>query len=169
MTYCSCAIRFKDDRQSEPVQVYRHTGGQPEYIVSFLDYLRTVLKTTGSYRNPSFTAAQFIFLDKLWKLCVACRTPTAITNELMSYFPDIDENHWETLDPPEYLLGHGVGSASTFRGDEEYLYEVTLYEDSDWTIRVAGIGESFHDDQDLSESAEWLFEGELNLAVDNYT
>jgi hypothetical protein len=46
-------------------QVYRHSDGYPESVLQDLAQLKALLDATRTERGPGYTAATFVFLDKL--------------------------------------------------------------------------------------------------------
>ena len=167
-------IRFEEEwedennnKHTEIAQIYRHSDGYPEAIINDLMNLFLFLKKTGTYRCASYTASQFIFIDKL-------KTAKMIMSYYLKKQPEeitIDDILECNINQPMFLLGHGVENPSEgIHGDEEYLYIVKESENK-WYVKVSehcgfprygeGIKYAF-------EKARWEFEGSLEEAYEKY-
>lgn len=175
-----CQLRFTDKRTDNVAQVYRHSDGYPEGILPFLDHLQVLLHATGTQRDASYAAAQFILIDKLRYI-----ERTFRQDGIYSDLPDtvervLNPESWEDLNQtPSYLLGHGVEDPSCgIHGDEEYLYLIELpsarpLEDpGDWQVKISehcGFPRWDAEKKDQAfEVADWQFEGTLTEAVDKW-
>lgn len=156
-------------------QVYRHADGYPAGVLQDLRQCKRLLETTDSYRGVAYTAAVFVFLDKLRTLALYVdRDDRGLDPETPAALCDPDS--LAALDQPLFLLGHGVENPRAgIHGDEEYLYEVVLPEPrpfldaGEWRVRVSEhcgfprwdgpTGEAF-------ERVSWQFEGTLVEAVE---
>ena len=141
-----CQLRFTEQGSDRVAQVYRHSDGYPESVLAVLEDKQELLHATGTQRDASYAAAQFMLIDKLWYV----ERTFPRQDEVYSDLPDsvagvLDPERWETMDvTPSYLLGHGVEDPSCgIHGDEEYLYVVELpertplEEPSSWQIKVS--------------------------------
>jgi hypothetical protein len=146
-------------------------------VLSLLEHLQELLHATGTQRDASYAAAQFIFLDKLWYMERTFRCRDGVYSDLPDSVAEVLEPEgWEDIkSTSSYLLGHGVEDRSCgIHGDEEYLYVVELParspfdEPAGWTVKISehygfprwegSIDEAF-------EVADWQFEGTLEKAV----
>jgi hypothetical protein len=137
-----------------------------------------MLHATATQRDASYTAAQFIFIDKLWYMERTFRCQDGVYSDL----PDSVAGVLETEDwqgkqvTPSYLLGHGVEDPSCgIHGDEEYIYIIELParrpfdEPSEWRVKVSEHCGFPRWDADGTEQAfevaDWKFEGTLEEAM----
>jgi hypothetical protein len=156
-------------------QVYRHSDGYPESVLQDLAQLKALLDATRAERGPGYTAATFVFLDKL-----------SMVDLYLDGDPDrnihadqpselLDPANMEHLDQPLFLLGHSVENpAEGIHGDEEYLYVVELPtknpfdEPTEWTVKVSGHSAFPRWDgptEEAFERASWQFHGSLEGAL----
>jgi hypothetical protein len=174
-----CHLRFTDRRTDRVSQVYCHSDGYPESVLSLLEHLQELLHATGTQRDASYAAAQFIFIDKLWYMERTFRCQDGVYSDLPNSVAGVLEpENWQDMKvTPSYLLGHGVEDPSCgIHGDEEYLYLVELPstspfdEPSDWRIKVSEHRGFPRWDEDGAEQAfklaDWKFEGTLADAME---
>jgi hypothetical protein len=168
-------LRFVDSsiEWSDTVQVYRHSDGYPEGVLPDLRQLRDLQNRTGTERGPTYTAANFILLQKLrgMKMYVGDAPPIRTCIDIEDV---LDPEKWD-VDQPHFLLGYGVENpASGIHGDEEYLYIVDVGPDG-WEVSVSehnGFPSwDAADDLPVEETAfdhvEWQFDGiSLDGAID---
>nr|WP_276295577.1 hypothetical protein [Halomicroarcula sp. ZS-22-S1] len=147
-------------------------------MLSLLERLQELLHTTGTQRDASYAAAQFIFIDKLWYMERTFRCRDGVYNDLPdSIVGVLEPEDWKDKQvTPSYFLGHGVEDPSHgIHGDEEYLYVVELPtrspfdEPSEWRIKVSKhCGFPRWEDEGIQKSfevADWQFEGTLEQAI----
>jgi hypothetical protein len=156
-------------------QVYRHSDGYPGSVLRDLAQLKSLLDATRAERGPSYTAAVFVFIDKLSTVGLYLDGQLERTIDATQPADLLDPANMEHLDQPLFLLGHGVENpADGIHGDEEYLYVVDIPtreafdEPTEWTVKIsehAGFprwggltGEAF-------ERASWQFQGPLDDAL----
>jgi hypothetical protein len=174
-----CQLRFTDKRTDRVAQVYRHSDGYPESVLSLLEHLQELLHATGTQRDSSYAAAQFIFIDKLWSMERTFRCRDGIYSDLPDSVAGVlePENWQERQVSPSYLLGHGVEDPAVgIHGDEEYLYIVELPvrspfdEPAEWRIKVSEhCGFPRWDEEGAEQAfevADWKFEGTLAEAME---
>ena len=130
-------------------QVYRHSDGYPEGVLPTLAQLQALQDETGTERDPSYVASNFIFLNKLQGMGLYLDRDGGFGGSLS--IEDIeavlvknDVSGLSTLEQPHFLLGYGVEDPeSGIHGDEEYLYVVELpkrspFDDAgEWTVNVS--------------------------------
>ena len=165
-----------DDDAERVAQVYRHSDGYPGTVLRDLAQLKELLNATRAERGPAYTAATFVFLDKLSTIDLYLDGEPERTIDAAQPADLLEPGNMEHLDQPLFLLGHGVENpADGIHGDEEYLYVVELPttnpfdEPAEWTVKVSGhsafprwggpTDEAF-------ERANWQFEGVLPAAID---
>ncbi len=179
-----CQLRFVQrgeqpdtatDSADQIAQVYRHSDGYPTGVLRDLAELKQLLDATHAQRGPAYTAAAFVFLDKLSAISLYLDGDPERTVDAAQPADILEPANMEHLDQPLFLLGHGVENpADGIHGDEEYLYVVELPtgnpvdEPGTWTIKVSGhttfpcwdgpTDEAF-------ERASWEFDGSLETAV----
>ena len=161
-----------DDRVA---QVYRHSDGYPASVLQDLAELKTLLDATHANRCPGFTAAAFLFLDKLSTMGRYLDGDPERTISADQPSDLLEPANMEHLDQPLFLLGHGVENpADGIHGDEEYLYVVELPtqnpfdEPGEWTVKVSGHSTFPRWDGPTSEAferASWQFHGSLENAL----
>lgn len=162
-----------DDRIA---QVYRHSDGYPSSVLRDLTQLQDLLAATGTERGPGYTAAAFVFLNKLSTMGLYVDGKPARTIDAAQPADLLDPANMAHLDQPLFLLGHGIENpADGIHGDEEYLYVVELQtqhphtESSAWTVKVsehAGFPRWEGPTDEAFERAQWQFQGSLAAAVD---
>ena len=162
-----------DDRVA---QVYRHSDGYPESVLRDLAQLKELLDATRAERGPGYTAASFVFLDKLSTIDLYLDGDPDRTIDAAQPADLLEPSNMEHLDQPLFLLGHGVENpADGIHGDEEYIYVVKLPtrnpfdELAEWTVKVSGHSAFPRWDSPTDEAferASWQFEGPLSAAVD---
>lgn len=172
-----CQLRFTDENTDRVAQIYRHSDGYPEGILPLLEHVQELLHATGTQRDASYAAAQFIFIDKLWHIERTFCCEDGLYNDLPDTVEGVlNPESWEGLSQtPSYLLGHGVEDPSCgIHGDEEYLYVVELpstnrLEDSiDWQVKISehrGFPRWDEPTEDAFEVADWRYEGLLGEAI----
>ena len=78
-------------------------------------------------RGPTYTAAAFVFLDKLSTVSLYLDGDPERTIDAAQPADLLEPTNMEHLDQPLFLLGHGVENpADGIHGDKEYLYVVEL-------------------------------------------
>jgi hypothetical protein len=177
-------LRFVErvDQDGEPAdndrvaQVYRHSDGYPESVLRDLAQLKELLDATRAERGPGYTAASFVFLDKLSTIDLYLGGDPDRTIEATQPADLHDPSNMEHLDQPMFLLGHGVENpAAGIHGDEEYLYVVELptrspfEEPAEWTVKVSGHSAFPRWDgptEEAFERASWQFHGPLEHALE---
>ena len=156
-------------------QVYRHSDGYPASVLRDLVQLKELLDATRTERGPAYTAAAFVFLDKLSTVDLYLDGRPERTIDAAKPADLLDPANMEHLDQPLFLLGHGVENpADGIHGDEEYLYVVELpttnaFDDpAEWTVKVSGHSAFPRWDgptDEAFERANWQFHGSLNDAL----
>jgi hypothetical protein len=175
-------LRFVErvNQDSEPsdsdrvAQVYRHSDGYPESVLRDLAQLKELLNATRAERGPGYTAATFVFLDKLSTIDLYLDGDPEQTIDAAQPADLLDPTNMEHLNQPLFLLGHGVENpADGIHGDEEYLYVVGLptrspfEEPAEWTVKVSGHSAFPRWDGSTDEAferASWQFQGSLEDA-----
>jgi len=176
-------LRFVErvDQTDEPnaddrvAQVYRHSDGYPESVLRDLAQLKELLDATHAERGPGYTAASFVFLDKLSTISLYLDGRPDRTIDAAQPADLLEPDNVEHLDQPMFLLGRGVENpVDGIHGDEEYLYVVELptrnpFEDpSEWTVKVSGHSAFPRWDgptDEAFERANWQFRGSLKDAL----
>jgi len=156
-------------------QVYRHSDGYPGTVLRDLAQLKQLLDATRAERGPAYTAATFVFLDKLSTIDLYLDGDPERTIDAAQPADLLDPANMEHLDQPLFLLGHGVEDpADGIHGDEEFLYVVELptttpfNEPAEWTIKVSGHSAFPRWDGPTDkafERASWQFHGSLDDAL----
>jgi len=156
-------------------QVYRHSDGYPGTVLRDLARLKQLLDATRAERGPAYTAATFVFLDKLSTIDLYLDGDPERTIDAAQPADLLDPDNMEHLDQPLFLLGHGVEDpADGIHGDEEFLYVVELptttpfNEPAEWTIKVSGHSAFPRWDGPTDkafERASWQFHGSLDDAL----
>ena len=156
-------------------QVYRHSDGYPGTVLRDLARLKQLLDATRAERGPAYTAATFVFLDKLSTIDLYLDGDPERTIDAAQPADLLDPANMEHLDQPLFLLGHGVEDpADGIHGDEEFLYVVELptttpfNEPAEWTIKVSGHSAFPRWDGPTDkafERASWQFHGSLDDAL----
>ena len=164
-----------DSNDERIAQVYRHSDGYPASVLRDLAQLKDLLDATRAERGPAYTAAAFVFLDKLSTVGLYLDGDPERTIDAARPADLLEPANMKHLNQPLFLLGHGVENpADGIHGDEEYLYVVELPaenpfdEPADWTVKVSDhsafprwdgpTGEAF-------ERASWQFHGSLENAL----
>jgi len=164
--------------EAQTVQVYCHTDGYPSSIVLSLARLKELLDATKTERGPSYTAAVFLFLDKLDTMELYLDRDSKRSIQAETPADLLRPSNMEHLNQPLFLLGHGVEDpAAGIHGDEEFLYVVELpdyapSEHSEWTIKVSahcGFPRWGGHTAEAFERASWQFEGSLSAALKSFT
>jgi hypothetical protein len=166
----------ESDRDAERVaQVYRHSDGYPASVLRDLVQLKDLLDATRAERGPAYTAATFVFLDKLSTVDLYLGGDPERTIDAAQPADLLEPSNMEHLDQPLFLLGHGVENpADGIHGDEEYLYAVELPttnafdEQAEWTVKVSGHSAFPRRDgptDEAFERANWQFHGSLKDAL----
>jgi hypothetical protein len=159
-------------------QVYRHLDGYPESILLSLDHLQDLLNATGAQRDASYAAAQFLLVDKLWRIRRTFRSHDGLYEEYPASIAEVlDVESWQEISKtPPYLLGHGIEDpARSIHGDEEYLYEIELPprdptdKPAEWSVKISEhCGFPRWDEEGLQQAfevADWQFNGPLSEAL----
>jgi hypothetical protein len=156
-------------------QVYRHSDGYPESVLQDLAQLKALLDATRAERGPGYTAATFVFLDKLSTVDLYLDGDPERTIDATQPADLLEPANMAHLDQPLFLLGHGVENpANGIHGDEEYLYVVELPtrnafdEPTEWTVKVSGHSAFPRWDGPTGEAfkwASWQYDGSLEDAV----
>jgi hypothetical protein len=162
-----------DDRVA---QVYRHSDGCPGSVLRDLAHLKELLNVTRAERGPGYTAATFVFLEKLSTIDLYLDGGPDRTIDATQLADLLEPANMEHLDQPPFLLGHGVENpADGIHGDEEYLYVVELptrksfEEPSEWIVKVSGHSAFPRWDgptEEAFERASWQFNGPLEHALE---
>lgn len=169
-----CQLRFTAPDSDRVAQIYRHSDGYPESVVSNLQHLRGLLQATQTQRDPSYAAAQFLFVDKLWSLERTFRCQDGLYEDFPATVGEVlSVESWRDVQKtPLYFLGHGVEDPRQgIHGDEEFLYVVELPDarSEDWHLKVAGQKHFPRWDSaettEAFEQAEWVYEGTLGEAL----
>ena len=166
-----------DGSADRVAQVYRHSDGYPGSVLRDLAQLKELLDATRAERGPSYTAATFVFLDKLSTVGLYLDGDPERTIDAAQPADLLEPSNIEHLDQPMFLLGHGVEDpADGIHGDEEFLYVVELPttnafdEPAEWTVKVSGHSAFPRWDgptDEAFEQATWQFEGALTVALDD--
>jgi hypothetical protein len=177
-------LRFiqRVDQDDEPndadrvAQVYRHSDGHPTSVLQDLVRLKELLDATRAERGSAYTAAAFVFLDKLSTISLYLDGDPERTIDVAQPADLLEPTNMEHLDQPLSLLGHGIENpADVIHGDEEYLYVVELptrnpfEEPAEWTVKVSGHSAFPRWDgptDDAFERAGWQFHGPLEDALE---
>ena len=164
-----------NDDAERVAQVYRHSDGYPGTVLRDLAQLKELLDATRAERGPAYTAATFVFLDKLSTIGLYLDGEPERTIDAAQPADLLEPTNMEHLDQPLFLLGHGVEDpADGIHGDEEYLYVVELpttnpfEEPSEWTVKVSGHSAFPRWDgptDEAFEQASWQFHGPLDDAL----
>ena len=164
-----------NDDAERVAQVYRHSDGYPGTVLRDLAQLKELLDATRAERGPAYTAATFVFLDKLSTIGLYLDGEPERTIDAAQPADLLDPTNMQHLDQPLFLLGHGVEDpADGIHGDEEYLYVVELpttnpfEEPSEWTVKVSGHSAFPRWDgptDEAFEQASWQFHGPLDDAL----
>jgi len=168
---------YETDGDAENVaQVYRHSDGYPESVLRDLAQLKELLDATRAERGPAYTAATFVFLDKLSTIDLYLDGDPERTIDAGQPADLLEPANMEHLDQPMFLLGHGVENpADGIHGDEEYLYVVELptrnpfEEPGEWTVKVSGHYSFPRWDgptDEAFERASWQFHGPLEHTLE---
>ncbi len=146
-------LRFvqRVDQDDEPndadrvAQLYRHSDGYPTSVLQDLVRLKELLDATRAERGSAYTAAAFVFLDKLSTVGLYLDGGPNRTIDAAQLADLLEPSNMEHLDQPLFLLGHGVEDpADGIHGGEEFLYVVELPmensfdEPTEWTVKVSG-------------------------------
>jgi len=167
----------ESDSDAERVaQVYRHSDGYPESVLRDLAQLKDLLDATLAERGPAYTAATFVFLDKLSTIDLYLDGDPERTIDAAQPADLLDPTNMEHLDQPLFLLGHGIEDPTDgIHGDEEYLYVVELPtanpfdEPAEWIVKVSGHSAFPRWDgptEEAFERASWQFHGPLEHALE---
>jgi hypothetical protein len=167
----------ESDSDAERIaQVYRHSDGYPASVLRDLVQLKDLLDATRAKRGPAYTAATFVFLDKLSTVELYLDGDPERTIDAAQPADLLEPSNMEHLDQPLFLLGHGVENpADGIHGDEEYLYIVELPsrtafdKPGEWIVKVSehcGFPRWDGPSKDAFERATWQFEGMLTGALD---
>lgn len=184
-------IRFVQERtydgetHTQTAQVYRHSDGYPSGVLPALAQLKALQDATGTERGPSYTAANFIFLNKFQGM--GFYADELGDSGVMAAIEERDLSAFEELNQPHFLLGYGVEDTGGIHGDEEYLYVVNIgtlerggamigdgdHTEPTWSVKIAGRGDfprfgENDDTDDAFEEANWMFDGTLREALDEY-
>lgn len=166
-----CQIRFQNETTETRAQIYRHSDGHPETVLSNLQHLKRLIQAARAEHGAAFTAANFIFVDRLWKVERTFRESSEQFPQSVMEILEIDS--WADKQPsPSYFRGHSIEDPSQgIHGDEEFLYLVEISEvrSADWKVRVAGSADfprwGADDINRAFEVAEWKFESSLEDAL----
>ena len=155
--------------------MYRHSDGYPETVLRDLAQLKELLDATRAERGPAYTAAAFVFLDKLSMIDLYLDGDPERTIDAARPADLLEPANMEHLNQPLFLLGHGIENpADGIHGDEEYLYVVELPTENpfdepvEWTVKVSGHSAFPRWDgptDDAFERASWQFHGSLENAL----
>ncbi|MDL0126176.1 hypothetical protein PNQ92_12260 [Halobacterium salinarum] len=164
-----------DGSADRVAQVYRHSDGYPGSVLRDLTQLKALLDATQAERGPGYTAATFVFLDKLSTVGLYLDGDPERTINAAQPADLLEPSNMEHLDQPLFLLGHGVEDpADGIHGDEEYLYIVELPtenpfdEPTEWTVKVSDHSAFPRWDgptDEAFERASWQFHGSLEAAL----
>jgi len=137
---------------------------------------KSLLDATRAEPGPAYTAATFVFLDKLSTVGLYLDGDPERTIDAAQPADLLDPANMEHLDQPMFLLGHGIENPDDgIHGDEEYLYVIELPtrnpfdEPAEWTVKVSGHSAFPRWDgptDEAFERASWQFEGLLSTAID---
>ena len=149
--------------------------GNPASVLRDLTNLKDLFDATRAERGPAYTAAAFVFLDKLSTVGLYLDRDPERTIDAARPADLLDPTNMEHLDQPLFLLGHGVENPTDgIHGDEEYLYVVRLStqnpfdEPGEWTVRVSehsGVPRWDGPTDEAFERANWQFHGTLEDAL----
>lgn len=171
-------IRFEDETQSKAVQIYQHADGFPDDVIYDLKALQVLQRDTDTQRGATYTAANYLFQQKLRLLQLDFSFDEEETEQKYNrktYLEDpnqvfklCDLNHRRQS---QALMGYGVENPEDgIHGDENYLYKVIL---PDWKVKVAtDLSMAIQRDDEQYhpfEQVEWEFEGHIDEAVEKYT
>jgi hypothetical protein len=166
-----------DEADHRIAQIYRHSDGYPSSVLQDLAQLKDLLDATRAERGPSYTAAAFVFLDKLSTVSLYLGDDPERTIDATQPADFLEPANMDHLDQPLFLLGHGVEDpADGIHGDEEYLYVIDIPtpeafdEPTEWTVKVsehAGFPRWDGPTDEAFERANWQFEGLLQNAHDD--
>jgi hypothetical protein len=155
--------------------VYRHSDGYSKSVLRDLAQLKALIDATRAEREPGYTAATFVFLDKLSTIDLYLDGDPERTIDTAQPADLLEPDNMEHLDQPMFLLGHGIENpADGIHGDEEYLYVVELPTESpfdepaEWTVKVSGHSAFPRWDgptEAAFERASWQFHGSLDNAL----
>jgi len=99
-------------------QIYRHSDGYPDSVLRDLSQLKKLLDATRAERGPGYTAATFVFLDKLSTVGLYLDGDPERTIDADQPSDLLEPANMEHLDQPLFLLGHGVENpADGIHGD----------------------------------------------------
>jgi hypothetical protein len=164
------------DDAERVAQVYRHSDGYPASVLRDLAQLKELLDATRAERGPGYTAATFVFLDKLSTIDLYLDGDPERTIDAAQPADLLEPSNMEHLDQPLFLLGHGIENpADGIHGDEEYLYVVELParspfdEPAEWTVKVSGHSAFPRWDGPTNEAferANWQFNGPVEHALE---
>ncbi|WP_340099192.1 hypothetical protein [Salinibaculum salinum] len=156
-------------------QVYRHLDGYPESVLPDLAQLKELLDATRAERGPAYTAAAFVFLEKLSTIDLYLDGDPERTIDAAQPADLLEPSNMEHLNQPLSLLGHGIKNpADGIPGDEEFLYVVELPTENpfdeltEWTVKVSGHSAFPRWDgptDEAFERANWQFRGPLEDAL----
>lgn len=157
-----CQIRFIDE--DGIAQIYQHFDGYPEAVIPKLIELREHLIDTQAQKTASYTAANYIFREKL-KLALSL-----YGDEIKTIKDLLDA----TPNQPAYLLSYGVEDpANGVYGNERYLYIVNLTDVdeeglTDWSVKVSDCGYDLGLKAVGFDGGRCAFEGTLEEASEKY-
>ena len=144
-------------------------------VLRDLVQLKDLLDATRTERGPAYTAATFVFLDKLSTVGLYLDGEPKRTIDAAQPADLLEPSNMEHLDQPLFLLGYGVENpADGIHGDEKYLYVVELLttnavdEPVEWTVKVSGHSAFPRWDGPTGgafERANWQFHGSLKDAL----
>ena len=164
-----------DGTTDRVAQVYRHSDGYPRSVLRDLTQLKELLDATRAERGPAYTAATFVFLDKLSTVGLYLDGDPERTIDAARPADLLEPANMRHLNQPLFLLGHGIENpADGIHGDEEYLYVVELPtenpfdEPAEWTIKVSGHSAFPRWDgptDEVFKRASWQFHGSLKDAL----
>nr|WP_254544811.1 hypothetical protein [Halomarina sp. BND7] len=150
-------------------------AANPTSVLRNLAQLKDLLDATCTERGPGYTAATFVFLDKLSTMGLYLDGETERTIDAAQPADLPKPANMEHLDQPVFLLGYGVENpANGIHGDEEFLYVVELPtqnpfdEPAEWTIKVSdhsGVPRWDGPTDEAFERASWQFHGTLENAL----
>ena len=184
-----CQLRFvrtlEAGRTTDPTdpvaQVYTHSDGYPAGVLERLHQLKQLLEATTSVRGPAYTAAQYVFLEKLTAIPLYLDPSREAERRVDASSPaDVcDPARMQHLAQPLFLLGHGIEDPRAgIHGDEEYLYiveippyEVAHVEPPAWRVAVSepcGFPRWDAQTDGAFSDATWQFEGSLTEATDRF-
>jgi hypothetical protein len=113
-------------------------------VLADLQRVKNILAETRTERGPTYTAAQFIFLEKLSSMGLSLDYDHRDGTGVEKPSNLLDSANMAHLDQPLFLLGHGVENpATSIHDDEEYLYVVELPprgqapSTDEWTVQVS--------------------------------